>query len=104
MGMSFKLCTEKSVRPSRSAWSNSFTNRPLPPTWSRVRFRIRSPVVVMVRISAWKSGKCSPIYPVTSSVCITARRLALLPAITFFIVSSSITDFSSYKGTGTPPG
>ena len=45
MGISFKLCTERHVRPSRRALSSSFTNSPFPPTLSSVRSSILSPVV-----------------------------------------------------------
>ena len=31
IGISFKLCTARSIRPSSSALSSSFTNRPFPP-------------------------------------------------------------------------
>ena len=53
MGISFRLCTESSLLPSKSARSSSFTNSPFPPTLSRVRSRMISPVVFMVRSSAF---------------------------------------------------
>src|SRR3990170_4656863 len=47
IGTSFSECTARSARPSSSAVSSSFTNRPLPPILERVTSRIWSPCVVM---------------------------------------------------------
>ncbi len=47
IGTSFSECTAMWARPSSSAVSSSFTNRPLPPTLLSVRSRIWSPRVVM---------------------------------------------------------
>ena len=58
IGISLRLCTERILLPSISALSSSFTKRPFPPTLSRVRSRMISPVVFMVSISTSSSGFC----------------------------------------------
>ena len=58
-GRSFRLWTERSVRPSRSAWSSSLTKSPFPPISSRRLWRILSPVVFIVTSSICICGKCS---------------------------------------------
>ena len=58
IGTSLSECTAMSARPSSSASSSSFTNRPLPPTLLSERSRIWSPRVVMPsRLTAWP--RCS---------------------------------------------
>ena len=59
IGISFKLCTDKSVRLSSKARSSSLTKSPFPPTWSKFLSRIISPVVFIVTSSTCLSGKCS---------------------------------------------
>ena len=75
-GTSFIECTARSARPSASALSSSFTNRPLPPTLSRRRPRA-------ARRRAWTAAAarrarpaCSASQPrLTCSACHSARRL-----------------------------
>jgi len=55
-GMSFSEWTAQSMRPSSSAASISWVNRPLPPISASVRSWIRSPVVVISTSSAAASS------------------------------------------------
>ncbi len=48
-----------SMRPSSSASSISFVNRPLPPMSASGWFRILSPVVLMMQISSAPSSRSS---------------------------------------------
>ncbi len=86
MGISFKLWTDRSLRPSSRALSSSLTNSPFPPTWSKVLSKILSPVVFMVRRDTSMSGQCSLIKFMTISDWITARRLSLLPITSLFFI------------------
>ena len=72
IGTSFSECTAMSARPSSSAVSSSFTNRPLPPTLLSVRSRIWSPRVVMPSsATAWPRARSRDW---TCSACHRARR------------------------------
>ena len=79
IGISFKLCTARSIRPSMRARSSSLTNRPFPPIFSRLLSRILSPVVFIVMISISASGSLSRIRSRMISACRTASALSLLP-------------------------
>ena len=74
MGTSLRECTARSARPSSSAVSSSFTNRPLPPTLLRDRSRIWSPLVVIPSSVTWWPCACSKA--LTCSACHSARRLS----------------------------
>ena len=80
-GMSLRLCTDRSIRPSRRAWSSSLTKSPLPPTSSSLRSRIRSPVVFMVCSSTRICGYSFFRYSMTIMACRTARLLSRLPMV-----------------------
>src|SRR5688572_1582784 len=74
-GTSFIECTARSARPSASAFSSSFTNRPLPPAWSSRRSTSSSPRVDIgsspTARPAWlASRRC-----LTCCACHRARRL-----------------------------
>ena len=88
MGMSLKLCTVRSTRPSSRAWSSSLTNSPLPPTLSKVRSKILSPVVFMVTSSIWASGWARRSASMTIWVWTTASRLSRLPTRNFILSAS----------------
>ena len=97
MGISFRLWTARSIVPSRSARSSSFTKRPFPPIFSRLLWRIRSPVVFIVMISTVSPGAFFSRIPFTISACLTASALSLLPifmcvfiCLSFFYRSLSI--------------
>ena len=85
MGRSLQLWTVRSTRPSSRAASSSLTKRPLPPTLSRVRSSILSPVVFMVTSSSPTSGWAARMASITSSDCTTASRLSRLPTRMVFI-------------------
>src|SRR5687768_10361220 len=74
-GTSFIECTASCARPSTSAFSSSFTNRPLPPAWSRRRSSSSSPRVDigsrLTRTPRWTaSRRCF-----TCPACHSASRL-----------------------------
>src|SRR5690348_17238759 len=65
-----------SARPSSSATSSSFTNRPLPPTWASGRSSTRSPLVVMGTSSTARPGWRARRASATSPAWARARRLS----------------------------
>ena len=85
MGRSLQEWTVMSTRPSSRAASSSRTKRPLPPTLSRVRSRILSPVVFMVTSSSSMPGSKARMASITSWDCFTARTLSRLPMRSFIL-------------------
>ena len=83
VGISFRLCTAKSMVPSNSSLSISLTNRPLSPILSKDLSRILSPLVFIIFFSISKSGNLSKTRLIILSVCARAKALPLVPTINF---------------------
>ena len=58
-GMSFKLCTARSMLPDSISSSNSFVKSPLPPIFASGTSRIRSPFVEIRFCITWSPGYSS---------------------------------------------
>ena len=83
VGRSFKLCTARSIRSSRSACSISFVNSPLSPIADRGESRTLSPVVLMISTEISNVGSFSRNADATQRACHRARSLPRLPMRTW---------------------
>ena len=87
VGISFKLCTAKSISCFLIASSNASVNKPLSPIFDKDLFRIWSPFVLKVEILYLKFGAIIFNLFIIWFVCHKASWLALLPTlIVVFII------------------
>ena len=81
VGISFKLCTAKSMLPSKSFASSASVNAPLPPNVCKACCSLRSPSVltlVVVNVIPFAAGNASKSV-ITCRVCHSASALWRVP-------------------------